>query len=59
MGPDMMHLPYSCLCFCESFNSFRSKNEQVFSKKLFPFLLIPKTESSALKCHGLVGLTKF
>ena len=24
MGPDMMHLPYSCLCFCESFNWFRS-----------------------------------
>ena len=43
MGPDMMHLPYSCLCFCGSFNWFRSKNEQVYSKKLFPFLLIPKT----------------
>ena len=25
MGSDMMHLPYSHLCFCESFNWFRSK----------------------------------
>ena len=35
MGPDMMHLPYSCLCFCGSFNWFRSKNEQVYSKNCF------------------------
>ena len=43
IGPDMMHLPYSCLCFCESFNWFRSKNEQVYSKNCFLLLLIPKT----------------
>ena len=23
MGPDITHLPYSYLCFCESFNWFR------------------------------------
>ena len=37
MGADMMHLPYSCLCFCGSFNWFRSKNEQVYSKNCFLF----------------------
>ena len=29
MGPDMMHLPYSCLCFCESFNWLRMKRSAV------------------------------
>ena len=29
MGPDKMHLPYSCLYFCESFNWLRMKRSTV------------------------------
>ena len=35
MCPDIMYLPYSCLCYFASFNWFRSKNEQVYSKICF------------------------